>query len=80
MAQIDSEVFGYSANQLLSDWWYLSKKIADHQSKLKEINDKHTSKKLRKLYRERKRRFRHAINTVISRFVRAMKEESLKSL
>jgi len=35
---------------------------------LKKVNDKHASR-LRKLHRKRKRRFRHSINTIVSRFV-----------
>jgi len=69
MAEIEGMLIGYSGNSLLSDWWYWTKKIAEHQSVLKETNDKHTSKQLRRLYRKRKRRFRHAVNTVVSRFV-----------
>ncbi|RLG38668.1 MAG: transposase [Candidatus Alkanophagales archaeon] len=69
MAEIDGEVIGFRGNSLLADWWYWTEKIAEHQSMLKETNDKHTSKRLRKLYRKRKRRFRHAVNTIVSRFV-----------
>ncbi len=69
MAEIDGKIMGYSGNSLLADWWYWTKKIAEHQRRLKKVNDKHTSKRLRKLYRKRKRRFRHAINTIVSRFV-----------
>jgi len=69
MAEIDGEIIGYSGNSLLADWCYWTKKIAEHQRRLKKVNDKHTSKRLRKLHRKRKRRFRHAINTIVSRFV-----------
>ncbi|UJG40471.1 MAG: transposase [Candidatus Heimdallarchaeum aukensis] len=69
MEEIDGEIFGYKGNSLLADWWYWTKKIAKYQSMLKENNNKHTSRQLRLLYRKRKRRFRHAVNTVVSRFV-----------
>lgn len=68
MVEIDGEIIGYDGNPLLSDWWYWTKKIAEYQSELNE-NGKHTSKKLRKLYRKRKRRFRHAVSTIVKRFV-----------
>jgi len=67
MAEIDGEIIGYSGNSLLAGWWYCTK-IAKHQSKLKKVNGKHTSRRLRKLYRKRKR-FKHAINTIVGRFV-----------
>ncbi|MHA1304167.1 MAG: RNA-guided endonuclease TnpB family protein, partial [Candidatus Heimdallarchaeaceae archaeon] len=69
MTEIDGEVIGYSGNSLLSDWWYWTKKIAGHQSVLKDTNDKYTSRQLRLLYRKRKRRFRYTVNTIVSRFV-----------
>lgn len=69
MAYVDGEVFGYTANQLLSDWWYWNNRIAEYQSRLKRVNGKHTSRKLRRLFRKRKRRFRHAVNTIVSRFI-----------
>jgi len=55
---------------LLSDWWYWTKKIAKCQSTLKRVNNRHTSKKLKKLYRKRKRRFKHGINTIVYRFAK----------
>ncbi len=69
MAEIDGKVIGYSGNPLLADWWYCTKEIAKHQRRLKKVNNKHASRRLRKLYRKRKRRFRHSINTIVSRFV-----------
>ena len=80
MAAIDNEVFGYSSNRLLSDWWYWSKKIAKYQSKLKRVNNKHTSKRLRQLYRKRKRRFRHFVNTIVSRFIRLCYERGVSEI
>ncbi|MFQ6126463.1 MAG: transposase [Candidatus Heimdallarchaeota archaeon] len=60
----------YSGRILLSDWWYWTNKIAEHQSVLKKANNKHTSKQLRRLYRKRKRRFRHAVNTIAQKFAK----------
>jgi len=59
----------FSGKQLLSDWWYWTEKISEHQSELKRVNGRNTSKRLRKLYRKRQQRFRHAINTIVRRFV-----------
>lgn len=59
----------YDGAPLLTDWWYWNKRIATHQSELKDKNGKHTSKRLRKLYRTRKLRFRQAVKTYIHRFV-----------
>ena len=59
----------FSGRNLLSDWWYWTKKIAKEQSRLARINKAKTSKKLRKLYRIRRRRFRHAMNAMIKTIV-----------
>ena len=69
MANIEDKVIGYNGNSLLAEWWYWTDKIIEHQSMLKKTNDKHTSKKLNKLYRKRKLRFRHAVKTIVSSFV-----------
>lgn len=60
----------FPGKQLLADWWYWTKRISKYQSRLKRVNGRNTSKRLRKLYRKRKFRFRHAINTIVHRFVR----------
>ncbi|MGQ9722969.1 MAG: transposase [Candidatus Jordarchaeum sp.] len=67
MVSVDGEVFGYRANSLLSDWWYWTKRIAEHQSMLKASNE-HTSQQLRTLYRRRRRRFRDRVNGLVSDF------------
>ncbi|MFO7966477.1 MAG: transposase [Archaeoglobaceae archaeon] len=65
----DAETFGYSGNPLLSDWWYWTNKISECQSELKKVNDKHKSKRLSKLYRKRRNRFRHQVNCIVKDFV-----------
>lgn len=65
----DTEIFGYRANSLLSDWWYWTNRIAQCQSELKKVNGKSKSKRLSKLYRKRRNRFRHHINCVVKDFV-----------
>ena len=54
---------------MLADWWYLTKEIASVQKDLDNIGRK-SSKKLSKLYRKRKRRFRDIINKIIADFIR----------
>ena len=66
----------FSGRCILSDWWYWTGKIAQHQSELKKTG-KHTSKRLRRLYRKRKRRFRHVVNTIIARFVKECYESGV---
>jgi len=66
----EKQAMAFSGKPLLADWWYWTEKIAKHQSKLKTINGKNTSKRLRRLYRKRKLRFRNAVNTIVFRFVR----------
>ncbi len=60
----------YSGRNLLSDWWYWNRRIADCQSILETINGKKSSKRLSILYRMRQRRFRQAVNTMIRSMVR----------
>ena len=59
----------FSGKRVLSDWWYWIGRIAKEQSRLARINRAKTSRKLRKLYRIRQRRFRHAVNAMIKTIV-----------
>ncbi|MGC8937315.1 MAG: transposase, partial [Candidatus Methanomethylicaceae archaeon] len=59
----------YSGRATLSDWWYWTKRIAKEQSRLAKTNSAKTSRKLRKLYRIRQWRFKHAVNTMIKSVV-----------
>jgi len=59
----------FSGKSILSDWWYWTRKIAEEQSRLAKINKVKTSKKLRRLYRIRQRRFKHAANTMIKTII-----------
>ena len=53
----------YSGRAVLSDWVYHTKKIALKQGRLPER--KYTSKGLRKMFRRRQRRLRHAVNAML---------------
>ena len=55
----------FSGRNLLADWWYWTKKIAREQSRIARINRDRTSRRIRKMYRIRQRRFRHAVNAMI---------------
>jgi len=70
----------FSGKRSLADWWYWTKKISKHQSQLKRVNGRNTSKRLRKLYRKRKLRFRHAINTIVFRFVKLCCEKGVTEI
>jgi putative transposase len=59
----------FSGKSILSDWWYWTRKIAKEQSRLAKINKVKTSKRLRRLYRIRQRRFKHAANAMIKAIV-----------
>jgi len=76
----EKQSMAFSGKPLLSDWWYWSRKISEHQSELKRVNDRNTSKRLRKLYRKRQRRFRHAINTIVHRFVKLCLEKNVSEI
>jgi len=59
----------FSGNEPLCDWWHWNGKIAEEQSRLAKVNRAKTSRRLRKLYRIRQRRFRHAVNAMIKTVV-----------
>ena len=59
----------FSGRAVLSDWWYWTARISREQSKLAITNGTRTSRKLRKLYRIRQKRFRHAVNAMIKTIV-----------
>jgi len=76
----ERQSIAFSGKPLLADWWYWNHKISEHQSELKRVNDRNTSKRLRKLYRKRKRRFRDAINTIVYRFVKLCFEKGVSEI
>jgi len=59
----------FSSRAILADWWYWTKKIAREQSRLARVNKVRTSRRLRKLFKIRQRRFRHAVNAMIKLIV-----------
>ena len=59
----------FSGRTVLSDWWYWTRQISEEQSRLARTNSTRTSRKLRKLYRIRQKRFRHAVNAMIKTIV-----------
>lgn len=63
------QAMAYDGTPPLTDWWYWNSKIAEHQSTLKNVNNKHSSKQLSTLYCIRQRRFRQVVNTYIHRFI-----------
>ncbi len=69
----------YSGRSVLSDWWYWNGKITEQQSSI-EKNGKKTSKRLRRLFMKRKKRFRHVISTIIARFVKNCWEKGVSEI
>nr|MDO8082452.1 transposase [Candidatus Freyarchaeota archaeon] len=80
MANIEGEVFGYRANSMLSDWWYWTHKIAEHQSILKDVNNRSTSKLLKSYYRMRRRRFRNSVNVMVRDFVEKCRNREVSEI
>lgn len=70
----------YSGSPLLSDWWYWNHRIQKHQSELEKVNGKKMSKRMSRLFRKRKRRFRHKVNTIIHRFVEMCWENGVSKI
>ena len=69
-----NQPIAYSGRNLLAEWWYWNRRIAECQSRLKEVNNRHKSKRLSRFYRIRQRRFRQAINTMVRTIVRDLYE------
>jgi len=70
----------YSGNEMLSDWWYWNRRIAEHQSTLKYVNNRHTSKRLKMLYRTRTMRHRDAVNKLVYSFVQECIKHSISEI
>jgi len=62
----EKQPIAFSGKPLLAYWWYWTKKISHHQSITKKVNRVDTTKRIRKYYRKRQLRFRHAVNTIIT--------------
>ena len=60
----------YQSGRLLADWWYWTKRIAQHQQRLLTVNGRKKSKQLARLYRIRKNRFRHAVATFARQLIK----------
>jgi putative transposase len=59
----------FSGKRVLSDWWYWTRRIVKEQSRLARVNRAKISRNLRRLYRIRQRRFKHAVNAMIKTIV-----------
>ena len=65
----DIQPIAFSGRPLLADWYYWSNKISHYQSIAKKVNGKNTTRRIKKLYRRRKRRFRDRINKIVKKFI-----------
>jgi len=65
----DVEPIAFSGRPLLADWYYWSNKISYYQSIAKKVNGKDTTRRIKKLYCKRKRRFRDRINKIVRKFI-----------
>jgi len=76
----ERRTIAFSGKPLLADWWYWTRKIAYYQSIAKKANGVDTTKRIRKYYRKRKLRFRHAVNTIVFRFVKLCYERGVTEI
>ena len=76
----ERQPIAFSGKPLLADWWYWTKKIAHYQSIAMNVNKRYTTKRTRKYYRKRQLRFKHAINTIIYRFVKLCYEKGVTEI
>jgi len=70
-AWVEDEIqpIAFSGRPLLADWYYWSNKISYYQSIAKKVNGKDTTRRIKRLYRKRKRRFRDRINKIVKKFI-----------
>lgn len=76
----ERQPIAFSGKPLLADWWYWTKKIAHYQSIAMKVNEKYTTKRIQKYYRKRQFRFRHAINTIVHKFVKLCYEKGVSEI
>ncbi len=76
----ERQPIAFSGKPILADWWYWNKKIAYYQSIAMKVNKRYTTKRIRKYYRIRQLRFRHAINTIVYRFVKLCYEKGVTEI
>jgi putative transposase len=70
----------YQSGRLLADWWYWTNRIARHQQRLVALNGRKKSKRLSRLYRIRKRRFRHAVATFARQLVKDLYRQGMSTI
>ncbi len=76
----ERQPIAFSGKSILADWWYWSKKIAHYQSIAMKMNKSYTTKRIRKYYRKRQLRFRHAVNTIVHKFVKLCYEKGVTEI
>ena len=64
-----SKPIAFNSGNLLADWWYWTRRIAAHQTRLWKVNKRKTSKTLRRIYRKRQRRLKHAVDAFARKLV-----------
>jgi putative transposase len=70
----------YQSGRVLADWWYWTKRIARHQQRLAVVNGRKKSKQLARLYRIKKKRFRHAVATFARQLVRDLYRQGVSTI
>jgi len=76
----ERQPIAFSGKSLLADWWYWTRKIAYYQSIAKKVNGVDTTKRIRRYYRKRQLRFRHAVSTIVFRFVKLCYEKGVTEI
>jgi putative transposase len=70
----------YQSGRLLADWWYWTNRIAQHQQRLATVNERKKSKQLARLYRTRRKRFRHAVATFARQLVKDLYSQGVSTI
>ncbi len=63
------KTIAYDGKPLLSEWWLYNKQIGKSKSQTKEENDRYTSERIKRLFRQRKRKFKDAVRKIAHDFI-----------
>ncbi len=66
------KTLAYSGRPALADWWYISRRINKLKALAKSMNNKESTKQIRRLFRIRRKRFQHYVCTMVYRAVREL--------
>lgn len=65
----ERQTYAFSGRSALADWWYWSHQINCLKSLAKKTNNRHSTKRVRQLFRRQQRRFRQYVNSSVRKAI-----------